>query len=105
MRETEIASIPIMEVTPQPISTKAPKGSRWVTTAGITWPGESWASMASRAFCCASRRDSVRRTVPPVSSTAVTTKQTGLPTRERMAISRVVPSVMPRAASARGMRP
>ena len=98
-------SMPIREGTPQPMSTKAPKGSRWVTTAGMIMPGRSPASMASRAARWARRRESRGRRAPSASSSPSTVKQTGLPTRERMAISRVVPSAMPRAASSRGITP
>ena len=99
-----MCSTPSMEITPQPRSTKAPKGSRWVTTAGRTIPGRPWESRRSRARRWARRRE--RRgcpSGPPLGSS--TKKETGRPTRERIAMSRVVPSAMPRAVSARGMNP
>ena len=94
--------MPTMDTTPQPTSTKAPKGARWVTVAGRTVPAGQ-ASRASRARSWARRRERVRR--KGASSTPVTTQAVGLPTRERMEISRAVPSRMPRAASSRGMVP
>ena len=39
MRETEMYSMGSMATTPQPMSRKAPKDSRWVTTAETTDPG------------------------------------------------------------------
>lgn len=103
MRETEQFSIPMRDTTPHPTSTKAPKPSRWVTVAGRTVPGGQRSSSA-RASSWARRRERVSWGGAP-SATPVTVKEMGFPTRERMAISRAVPSRMPRAASSRGMVP
>ena len=103
MRETEQFSIPMRDTTPHPTSTKAPKPSRWVTVAGRTVPGGQPSSSA-RASSWARRRERVSWGGAP-SATPVTVKEMGFPTRERMAISRAVPSRMPRAASSRGMVP
>ncbi len=103
MRETEMFSMPIMEGTPQPMSTKAPKGSRWVTRTGRTCPGERLSSRAAWASSWARRRERMGQRWPSRSSRASTVKHTGRPTRERMAMSRVEPSAMPRAVSVRGM--
>ena len=93
--------MPISEGTPQPTSTKAPKPSRCVTVAGSTVPG-GWSSSQPSASSCARRRD---RSSVPSGRMSVTVKAIGLPTRERIAISRVRPSRMPSAASSRGTIP
>lgn len=103
MRETEQFSIPMRDTTPHPTSTKAPKPSRWVTVAGRTVPAGSGAVLPEPAPW-ARRRERVSWGGAP-SATPVTVKEMGFPTRERMAISRAVPSRMPRAASSRGMVP
>ena len=106
MRETEIESMGSRETMPQPMSAKTPKGSMWVTLASITSPGESLRTNSSRHFSWAARRES-SAVMRPYSSRikSCTKKHTGRFTRERMAISRTLPSLMPIAPSSRGIRP
>ena len=106
MRETEMASIGSSATTPQPTSANAPNGSRCVTRAGITSPGVRRLRKARLHSSCAARRES-RAVVAPFSSLKkpCTRKHTGLFTRERIAISRAVPSRIPTAPSSRGISP
>ena len=105
MRDTDIFSMPMSDGTPQPASTNAPNGSRCVTRAGITSPGRRESSSRSCAFCWTMVRDSHAVGGSVLSSISVTTKQVGLPTRDRMAISRVSPSATPSAQDTRGRMP
>ena len=106
MRETEMESMGSSETMPQPMSANTPKGSMWVMRAFITSPGERRRTNSSRHFSWAARRES-RAVIRPYSSRvkSSTKKHTGRFTRERMAMSRTVPSLMPRAPSSRGMSP
>ena len=106
MRETEIASIGSRETMPQPMSAKAPNGSRWVMRTSITSPRVRPDIYCARQRSCALRRESTAVIRPAASRMkSVTTKHTGLLTREMMAMSRTVPSRMPSAPSSRGMMP
>ena len=105
MRDTDRFSMPMSDGTPQPTSTNAPNGSKWVTRAAVTSPGRSVPSSQSCARCCAMVRDSQTVGGSVRSSMSVTTKQVGLPTRDNIAISRVSPSATPSAQHTRGMMP
>ena len=91
---------------PQPISKKAPKGSKWVTLAGKTSPGvkrerysvlqRSWAFLLEQITVGFPRASKSIRS---------TQKATCFPVRAMRAISRKRPSRMPNAPSSLGMIP
>ena len=104
IRDTEMLSMGIRDGMPQPMSTKQPNGSRWVTQAGRMSPGRHASRYCAWQRSWAMRRDKMARGAPAASQvSSVTTKHTGLFTREIRAMSRVVPSRMPTAPSFRGI--
>ena len=71
MRETEIRSIGIMEISPQPMSTKAPKRSSRVTVAFRMAPRGSERRWFN-ALRWAARRDSSGVSLPSFASSPMT---------------------------------
>ena len=76
--------------------------ARLVTAAGRISPGWRSEKMAARASSCARRRDN---NASPQEENSMTRKLTAFPTLDKIAISRVEPSAMPRAVSFLGIRP
>ena len=64
MRETEMYSMGSMATMPQPMSRKAPKDSRWVTTAATTDPGHRCSRKKSMARSWTARRERIARGAP-----------------------------------------
>ena len=90
---------------PQPMSTKQPNCSRCVTLAPIISPGVSFDTYSLSASSCAAFLDRIANGSLPVSSIFGILKQTGFPTLDISAISRVAPLSMPIAPSLRGIIP
>ena len=96
----------IIDGIPQPMSTKQPNFSMWVTRAGKTSPGVQCDKNSCQHCSCACRRERIASGTPSVSVvSSCTWKQTGFPAFAISAISLVVPSAMPIAPSSRGIMP